>query len=116
MSYLVTCTYKAYMPAAIDAFANTYLFVVAVRHGVLFFCGFLSIMALCGVTRYNFCCSFFKLTNTVQFSVFLSSAVICNITMTNVTTWYIKLTKCTVRLSYLNKKYWVANGQFMKDE
>lgn len=70
MSCPVTCTYKTNMPAAINAFANTYLFVVTERHCV-FLLPFYTVV-LCGVTRYNFCCFFFeKLPNTVHFSSFI---------------------------------------------
>lgn len=68
MSCPVTCTDKTNMPAAFNAFANTYLFVVTERH-----CVFLlpfSMVAFCGSTRYNFCCFlFWKLTNNVHFIV-----------------------------------------------
>lgn len=83
MSCLVTCTYKTNRPAATDAFANTYLFVVTVRHCVFLLPFYM--VALCGVTGYISVAVFFKLTNTVHFSVFLSSAIICNIVMTYAT-------------------------------
>lgn len=52
-----------------DAFANTYLFVVTVRHCVFLLPFYM--VALCGVTGYISVAVFFlKLTNTVHFSVF----------------------------------------------
>lgn len=48
MSCSVTCTYKANMPAAINAFSNTYLFVVTERHCVFLLPFYM--VALCGVT------------------------------------------------------------------
>ncbi len=85
MSCPVTCTYKTNMPAAINAFANTYLFVVTERH-----CVFLlpfHMVALCSVTRYNFCCFLWKSSPILFnfFTVFLSSQIICNIFMTYAT-------------------------------
>lgn len=69
MSCPVTCTYKTNMPAAINAFANTYLFAVTERHCVFLLPFYM--VALCSVTRYNFSCFLWKkLTNTVQFFQF----------------------------------------------
>lgn len=67
MSCPVTCTYETNKPAAINAFANTYLFVVTESHCV-FLLPFYTV-DLCGVTRYNFC-SFF-LSSPLHFFHFL---------------------------------------------
>lgn len=80
MSCPVTCTHT---PAAIDAFANTYLFVVTVIHWFGFFFGLpFYMVASCGVTRYNFCCFlfpfFFFLEKAHQYCSFLSFLEFCN--------------------------------------
>lgn len=110
---------RAHMPAAIDAFANTYLFVVTVRHCVFgFFCLFFFFCLLTGsfMWRYqiSFLLFFFKLTNILHFSVFLSSAIICNIVTINATkSKKINLTKSTVRRTQV-LKHWDSNQQYMK--
>ena len=77
------------MPAATDAFANTYLFLVTVRFSVFLLPFYM--VALCCFTSYNLRCFLKKtkkkkqLTDNVHFSFFTSSAIICNTVMTYAT-------------------------------